>query len=283
MTSAGKLLQTGADMLRRAGLASPRREARLLLAHMLGRSPEDLIATPEMTVPDAACFQALLARRAGGEPRSRIVGNREFRDLDLRLTPDVLDPRPDSETLIDAALRSIDDACAPYRVLDLGVGSGCLLLALLQELPNAFGLGCDLSERAVAVARANARHTGLADRAGFLVADWGAGIAGRFDLLLANPPYIPTAAIARLAPEVRDHDPLLALDGGGDGLTCYRALVPELRRLLATGGRAFIEIGQGQAEQVRALCRAHGLAVTDIVPDLADIPRCLVIGRATDG
>jgi release factor glutamine methyltransferase len=222
----------------------------------------------------AARYAGHLARRAGHEPVSRILGHREFWSLDFALGPATLDPRPDSETLVEAALAACPDR--PLRVLDLGTGTGCLLLAVLHDRPAAFGLGVDRSEAAAGTARANARALGLADRAAFLVGDWATALDARFDLILSNPPYIPEAEIAALDPEVRDHDPHLALSGGADGLDAYRDLAVALPGLLVPGGTAVVELGIGQAADVAALFRAAGLDITATPHDLAGIPRCLV-------
>jgi release factor glutamine methyltransferase len=207
---------------------------------------------------------------------SRLVGEREFWSLPFAVTPATLDPRPDSETLVEAALARTADRAAPVRLLDLGTGSGCLLLALLHELRAAWGVGTDRSAAAVAAARANAVRLGLADRARFVVADWAAPLAGRFDIVLANPPYIERGAIAGLAPEVARHDPVLALDGGPDGLDAYRAILAGLEALVAPRGRAYLEIGDGQAGAVSALLEAAGFADLELAHDLAGRARCLV-------
>jgi release factor glutamine methyltransferase len=213
-------------------------------------------------------------RRAAGEPLSRLRGAREFWSLDFALSPETLDPRPESETLVAAALDAVPDRAARLRLLDLGTGTGCLLLALLSELPNAWGLGIDRAAGAAATARANAVALGLASRAAFIVGDWGEALRGGFDFVVSNPPYIPSADIPALAPEVR-HDPLRALDGGPDGLDAYRALAPDLARLLR--GTALIELGAGQAPAAARIMRTAGLDVRGTRPDLAGIDRCLVL------
>lgn len=228
---------------------------------------------------DAPVLEAFVRRRLAGEPVDRIIGSRGFWTLDLAVTPAVLSPRPDTETIVRAALDHTRHR-PPLEVLDLGTGSGAILLALLAELPEARGLGVDLSADALAVAGSNARAGGLADRAAFLCGGWDAALGRRFGLVVSNPPYIPTADIPGLDREVRDHDPHLALDGGADGLDAYRAILPLLPRLMSDEGCAVLEIGLGQDEALRGLAAASGLAVAEIRPDLGGVPRAVVLARA---
>lgn len=253
-----------------------RREARLVVAAALGLDPGELLGWPEREIDDVTHARAaeFIRRRAAGEPLSRLRGMREFWSLNFALSPETLDPRPETETLVAAALDAVPDRAAPLRLLDLGTGTGCLLLALLSELPSAWGLGVDRAFGAALTARANAAALGLSRRAAFLVGDWADAIDGIFDLIVSNPPYIPSGEIATLAPEVR-HDPRRALDGGADGLEAYRALAPQLARLL--GGTAAVEVGAGQARGVVDIMRDAGLDVCGIRPDLAGIDRCLVL------
>jgi release factor glutamine methyltransferase len=275
-------LAAGAARLRDAGVEAGRRDALLLLAAALDADPDTLRMQPERSLDagERSAFEALLDRRARREPVSRIVGVREFWSLPFKITPDTLDPRPDSETLIDAVLARIGDRSAPLDILDLGTGSGCLLLALLSELPAARGLGVDISEAALAVARENAAALGLGSRANFLRASWGAGLGGIWQVIVSNPPYIISGEIPDLAPEVQDFDPLPALAGGPDGLDAYRALAPEIARLLAPGGLAALEIGATQIDTVETLFRATGLREVGREPDLAGIWRCLLAENA---
>ncbi len=226
-----------------------------------------------LTRAEADRLDAVLARRLAHEPVARILGTKEFWSLPLRITPDVLVPRPDTETVVEAAL-----AVAPRdrarRIVDLGTGSGAILLALLAELPAAIGIGTDRSARALAVARRNAESLGLAGRAHFVACQFGEAVAGACDLVVSNPPYIPTGDIAALAAEVRDFDPRLALDGGPDGLGAYRAIARDAARRLAPGGWLALEIGIGQAEAVTELLAQHGLEVPQPPRrDLAGHPR----------
>lgn len=274
----GRLLEEAAARLAAAGIAEPRREARLVLALALGIEPATVLGWPERMVEPrlAAATDALIARRAKGEPVSRLRGKREFWSLDFALSPDTLDPRPDSETLIAAALADIPDRAAPLRVVDFGTGTGCLLLALLSELPAARGIGIDISPAAVAVARGNAVALGLAGRAAFRIGGWETRIDERADVILANPPYIPSSEIGRLPAEVLAFDPRIALDGGPDGLSAYRPLGAAIRGLLGPAGMAYIEIGAGQELQVARVLREEGLTVTAVGRDLAGIERCVV-------
>jgi release factor glutamine methyltransferase len=265
-----------------AGIEAPERETRLLLAHALGRAPESLIGQSLIgarPVPPPG-FAALLARRAAREPLALILGRREFWSLSFAVSPATLIPRPESETLLEAALAACQDRAVVRRVLDLGTGTGCLLLAALSEFPAAFGLGIDRVAEAAGLARANAEALGLAGRAAFLVGDWAASVAGRFDLVLANPPYVKRAAISGLMPEVARFEPRSALDGGTDGLDAYRQFLPALPGLLAEGGLAILELGIGGAAGVARLATAEGLAVREVRPDLSGNGRALVLAAA---
>ena len=243
----------------------------------LDRTPEALFRDPDAPVAasEAARFLALVRRRANREPISRILGEREFRSLPFSLVPDTLDPRPDSETVVEAALGWCGGRPGPLRVLDLGTGTGCLLLSVLKARPDATGIGTDIAAGAVAAAARNAAALGLSERASFLRTDWDTGIGGRFDLILSNPPYIPTSEIDGLEPEVSLWDPKAALDGGMDGLDAYRQLAPAVAGRLAPGGAAFLEIGAGQAEPVQVIMAAGGLTRFDRKADLGGVVRCL--------
>ncbi|MCH4152155.1 MAG: peptide chain release factor N(5)-glutamine methyltransferase [Sphingobium sp.] len=250
---------------------TPRLDAELLMAHAAGLERGDLILRLR-DIATPAGFAALIERRLAHEPVSHILGTRDFWTLSLAVTRDVLTPRPDSETLIEAALAHFAENEGPGRILDLGTGSGALLLAALSEWPKATGLGIDISAAALAVARANAQACGLAHRAEFRPGDWFAGIDEHFDLILANPPYIAThAALPR---DVADYEPHLALFAGVDGLDAYRLLAPALGARLAPHGMAAIEIGYDQGESTAALFAAQGFAVT-LLRDLAGQARCL--------
>jgi release factor glutamine methyltransferase len=263
-------IRLGASLL---GGEDGARESRILLAHALGATREALIAEPGRLV-DPAPFLAMVERRRAREPIARIVGRKGFWTLDLEVSGASLVPRPDSETVVEAALDAAPSG--PCRVLDLGTGTGCLLLAVLSELPGAWGVGVDREPEAALLAARNADAAGLAERAAFLAGDWADAVAGRFDLVLSNPPYIPSGDIAGLMPDVALHEPRLALDGGADGLDAYRAILPALDRLLAPGGAAVLECGIGQSSAIAAM--AHGWSV-DIHRDLAGIERALRLRR----
>jgi release factor glutamine methyltransferase len=276
------LLSEGMKALQAAGIEAPAREARLLLGLAAQVPPAVMIGFPERSVSAEAAesYRALVARRAGREPLSHLLGVREFWSRPFRVTRDVLDPRPDSECLIEAVLEEIGDYGRALRLLDFGVGSGCLLLTLLAELPAARGWGVDLSKAALGVAQANAEALGLAARATWRQGSWDAALlpedpAG-FDIIVSNPPYIATAEIARLEPEVARHEPHLALDGGEDGLDAYRQLAPVLARRLTPGGLAALEIGLGQGESVRALMGQAELIAVGSAFDLGRRERCLL-------
>jgi release factor glutamine methyltransferase len=276
------------EVARTIGASSPTAalDARMMLAHLLHCVPEQLPLRDEETVEDmlAAEAMALGARRAAGEPVARIVGEKEFHGLMFALSSETLVPRPDTETLVDAALAVIAEEWslnATLNILDLGTGSGAILIALLTELPNSRGQGVDISAGAVATARENAARHGVAGRAAFAVGDWTQTTRARFEVVVANPPYIETAAIAGLQIEVRDHDPHLALDGGADGFDAIHVIVAGLGRVLADGGVAFIEIGAGQADTVSGLAEAHGFAC-GFRRDLAGVDRVAVLSRQSE-
>jgi release factor glutamine methyltransferase len=277
-TLASALAQATAA-LRAAGVEGARRDARLLLGRALDAGSTTIFAYPErrLSPVQAAKFSDLVARRVRREPVSRILGLREFWSLPFALSPDTLDPRPDSETLVEALLARVVERRAPLRLLDLGSGSGCLLLALLSELPGARGLGVDISPGAVGMAKANAAALGLADRAEFRQGDWTEGLSGPFDLVVCNPPYIASGELAALAPEVVLHDPRLALDGGADGLAAYRRILPRLPGLLAPDGWAGFELDPGQDRGLRALLAAAGFATIEAADDLTGRLRCLLV------
>ena len=275
---------TVAAALRAAAVAlaatsdTPRLDAELLMAHALGVTRSDLLLR-HMAEAVPAAFVALLTRRQGHEPVAYILGEQEFHGLSFRVTPDVLIPRGDSETLVDAALTACPGA---RRVLDCGTGSGALLLAVLSELPVASGVGIDRSAAALAVARDNAARLELAGRAAMRLADWdmanwSADLGGPFDLVLANPPYVEETA--DIAPSVRDHEPAGALFAGGEGLDAYRVLIPQLPGLLSPAGVAVVEIGHTQAGPVGAIARVAGFAVV-LHHDLASRPRALEMRRS---
>ncbi len=259
-------------------------DARILVGAVLGLDLTGVIAAANrrLTSAEAARLEDFARRRLDGEPVARILGFREFWGLPLKLSAATLVPRPDTETVVELALEMLRAAPRPGhppRVADIGTGSGAILLALLSELPGAFGVGTDISADALQTAHSNAADLELADRVGFVACDHAAALSGPFDLIVSNPPYICSAEIAGLPTEVREHDPRRALDGGADGLDAYRALIPQAARLLAPGGALVVEAGQGQSADIERLMTAAGLTVSaPAKADLAGIRRA-VAGR----
>jgi release factor glutamine methyltransferase len=280
-TARSEALASLIETFRLNGIENPQREARLSLCAASGLSPVALIADPREPLGWAASrVQEVAARRAIGEPLSRIVGKREFWGLSLSITPHVLDPRPETETIVEAALSSLSDRRDEQLcILDLGVGSGALLCALLVEFAKARGVGVDISADVLDVALGNLDACGLSDRGEIRLGDWLRGLDGPFDLIVGNPPYIPTADLARLPREVRDFDPWLALDGGSDGLAAYRRILPEARRLLAPGGCLLAELGVGQAAEVTAIAKQWDFDDIATYKDLAGLDRVLAARR----
>lgn len=285
MMTVGTIRRRVVQMFRDAGLDSPALDARLLVGHALGLDHSALARAAEqpLSAEELERIEALAARRLRHEPVARILGQKEFWGLTLAVTPAVLVPRPDSETVVAAALAAIDSGggrARRLRLADLGVGSGALLLALLSELRHSFGIGTDCAPLALATARANAVRLGLAERAGFVACHYGSALAAGLDLVIANPPYVRRGEIDALAGEVRNFDPRMALDGGADGLDAYRAIAGDARRLLAVGAVLVVEVGAGQLAAVASLFTIGGLTVdADVWRDLAGIPRALVARR----
>jgi release factor glutamine methyltransferase len=271
--SIAETLRTAAAALAEAGIDDAALEARWLMAHALGVAQNAMF---ERTAAAPENFAPLLARRLTREPLAYIVGYQGFWTLDFEVSPATLIPRADSEAIVEAA---VEYAGLPRRILDLGTGTGCLLLACLAEFPQAFGVGVDLNPEAAALAARNAARNRLGDRAAFLAGSWAEALSGRFDLVLSNPPYIPAADIAGLMAEVAKHEPGRALDGGVDGLDEYRAICAALPRLLAEDGVAIFELGQGQEADVVAIAQARGLSRVACRADLGGIPRALTLRR----
>lgn len=275
-----------ARSLRTARVPSPEMDARLLVCAACGLSHEDFAARPErpLTEEERARLAQLSKRRLQREPVSRILGLREFWGREFLLGPETLDPRPDTETVIEAALVLLSEAGRgqePIEILDLGMGTGCILLTLLAELPYARGVGVDLAAGALEVACANAGRLGLAGRARFVQGSWATGIKDIFDVVVANPPYIPSDEIARLQPEVALYEPVLALDGGGDGLEAYQAIARDLARVLRPEGYVLFEVGADQSDAVADILGVHGFDQSRkrVWRDLSGVPRCLAMRR----
>ncbi|MEW6147380.1 MAG: peptide chain release factor N(5)-glutamine methyltransferase [Bradyrhizobium sp.] len=268
-----------AARLRSARFDEAELDARILISAVLGLDLTGLItqAGRPLTAAEASRLAQHAERRIAGEPVARILGTREFWGLPFRLSEATLVPRPDTETVVELALEVFRERPTSHpRIADLGTGSGAILLALLHEIPDAFGVGTDLSQNALRTARDNAAALGLADRAAFVACSYAAALRGPFDLIVSNPPYIPSAEIPKLSIEVREHDPHLALDGGNDGYDAYRALIPQAAERLSPAGAVIVEAGQGQAQNIETLMRGAALSI-DRPPktDLAGIPRAV--------
>jgi release factor glutamine methyltransferase len=281
VTTIGEARRAMAAAFREAGLDTPDLDARVLVGHALGLDHVALVANAARLISEAEAVSiaASAARRLAREPVSRITGTREFYGLPFEVTSAVLVPRPETETIVELALELAGDRTRPLRIADLGTGSGAILLALLSELKQATGTGTDIDENALETARRNARTLGMSNRAEFLIGNFGASLSGSFDLVVSNPPYIATTAIPALDPEVRNHDPMLALDGGADGLNAYRAVAADARRLIGTG-HLVVEIGAGQDRDVMEIFAAAGLAEVAVRADLNGIPRAVAVRPA---
>ncbi len=278
--SVAEATQQLAQAFRLAGIEDDKVDARALLCLALRIDRARLLADSErlLEAREIDAISALAARRLKREPVSRIRGRKEFWNLMLDVTPAVLTPRPETETVVEAALDALGrdgKKMEHLRILDIGTGSGALLLSLLSELPHAAGVGTDISQAALEVARSNAERNGLDDRCSFVACDIVKGVDGTFDLIVSNPPYVVRSDIVALDPEVRDYAPRLALDGGADGLDAYRAIATQTPHLLAPAGRLIVELGAGQEPAVRTIFTKAGLKVASTHEDLAGIPRAL--------
>lgn len=281
MSDVRTLLGEAQQRLALAGVEGPLRDARLLLQAAGDIPIATQIAFPERIVDEAAIalFEEFVARRADRQPIAHILGTREFWSLDFTVTPHTLVPRPDSETLVQAVLGRLENRKARLSLLDFGTGTGCLLLALLHELPNATGLGIDISPDALDVAIENAVKLGLRDRAQFRLRNWDSALTPFYDIVISNPPYIPTEEIPTLQPEVSAFEPPIALDGGPDGLDAYRHLAPAAARLVKVGGLVAFEVGMGQADSVIEIGHAARLLHIATANDLAGVPRCVLFRK----
>ena len=285
MTTIASALATARQRLQAAGIDGAALDARLLLGKAAGIDMSALIAGSRNMLPTEtiAAFDAFCDRRARHEPVARILGTKEFRGLSLALNEATLVPRPETEILVDAALDQVGrSAGRPLRICDLGTGSGAILIALVHELDRATGIGVDISRPALDIALVNARRHGVADRIGFIPGDFSVPFDEAFDMVVANPPYIRQGDLAGLDREVRDYGPVLALDGGPDGMAALRIIAAHLPGLLKPGGTAFVEIGAGQGDSVAALFTAHGLEIRAIRPDLAGIERVVIAQKLID-
>jgi release factor glutamine methyltransferase len=268
--------------LREAGVSSARLESRLLIGAALGIAPEMAFTHSERILEgeEWTRLEGLLTRRIGSEPMAYILGQREFWSLPFTVGPGVLIPRPDSETLIDSVLSHVPERTRNWNILDLGTGSGCLLLSLLKEYPSARGTGVDISQVALDQATKNAEDLGLSSRVDFIKGNWCEGLTGPYDIIVSNPPYIPSGEISDLSPDVSRYEPRLALDGGQDGLESYRQLSSVLAKILSRKGWLFVEIGAGQVSDVSGIFLKNGLYAVDIMNDIQGIARCITLRKS---
>lgn len=285
MSDIAQALTAATATLAAAGIESARAEARLLLAHASSLTPAQLFSRSDSRLDDLvrAELEALLARRTVGEPLAYLTGSREFWSLPFRVTPQTLIPRPDTETVVELALEEFASRPPPASVLDMGTGTGCLVLSLLTEFPDANGIGLDASPGAISVARSNAAALGLDERCRMVEGSWSDGPLGSFDLIVSNPPYIPGGDIATLARDVREHEPVSALDGGVDGLDAYRALLPVAAESLKPNGVIVLELGIGQADAVCDIAGRANLRIGKRRRDLAGIDRALSLHKKSVG
>ena len=276
-----EVLKIAITKFKAAGIAQPISDARILLGHSLNKPNERFYGKEEEVIQSEHLndFSAKILRRCKREPVSKILGLKEFWNLELQVSPYVLDPRPDSETLIEAARKQFPDKNRTLNVLDLGTGSGCLLLAALQEWPHSFGLGIDIDYRCIELAKKNAIRNGLNGRVKFQTGNWANDLDEKFDIILCNPPYIAANEISKLDEEVRLYEPKRALNGGQTGLDCYKHLAPQFPNLLTAEGLIFLEIGFGQKKQILGIMKSNNLELIKIEKDLAQIDRCLILSH----
>lgn len=267
--------------LHKAGIPSYLLDADLIMAYVLNTSREEVFCRPERVLSPSqeAEFKRLTAERSARKPMAHILGVREFWGRSFKVTPDTLDPRPDSESLIEQVLQIYKNLPKPKRIIDFGTGTGCLLLTLLSEFNESQGVGVDISEAAIAVAKENAEKLGLANRTSFVVSNWGKKIKGEYDLIISNPPYIKNSDIDGLEPEVSTYEPKQALDGGESGLACYIDLAADMFSILAENGFAVLEHGIGQETDVRRILENNGFKFVANKPDLSGINRCVTVRK----
>jgi release factor glutamine methyltransferase len=269
------------ELLSLAEIETPILDARILLGYVLGMPEERFYGLEDKLLDETELnsYEKVIKRRCEREPVSRILGLRGFWDLTLKLNPSSLDPRPDSETLIEAIAKYVPNKNSRLNIIDLGTGTGCLLLAALKVLPNSCGVGVDISNNCIKIAKENAHHNNLSNRATFLINNWNKKITGKFDIILCNPPYIKEIEIKELEPEVKNFDPYIALNGGSDGLSCYKVIAPQLAQILETEGLVFLEIGHEQKLSVTKIMKTEGLQILYTEKDLGYNERCLVLSH----
>lgn len=277
--SAKDMLREAVMTLQRAHIETASLDARLLLEHALGLSREQLLLAIDQPVEEwqESHYRELITKRVDRQPVAQLIGKREFWGMVFEVSCNTLDPRADSETLVQGVLKEHARRDRPVRILDLGTGTGCLLLSLLSELPSATGIGADICDKALAIAKNNAQALDIQARAQFIASNWFENIDGTFDIIISNPPYIATQDIENCPPEVARHEPKLALDGGADGLDCYRAIIGALPRFLAKDGIVALEMGMGQQPALESLAAANGLHVHSVKQDIQGLPRCILL------
>lgn len=273
--------KNAANRLRKAGVKTPLLDSRLLLQNVLGISYEQLLvsATRELTGEEEQAFEAYVMRRLKREPVAKILGEKEFWGMKFKTTSATLDPRPDTETLIESVLRNYKEKDRPFKILDLGTGTGCILISLLKEYPNATGLGVDRSLEALQIARENAEKNNVAERLDFVQSDWFSNVTDKYDIIVSNPPYIKNDSIKHLSEEVALYEPKLALEGGNEGLDAYKRIVSGIDNFLNPHAKGFFEIGKWQEEPVAEIIHKQGLQVAEVWEDLAGVPRVVVFHK----
>ena len=269
------------DLLNQASNSISRIDARILLQHASNISSEIIYLKPELELSEAIAkeYQQLVIRRINHEPVAKIIGKKSFWADDFIVNQHTLDPRPDSEVIIEAALKLFPNKDGKYKFIDFGTGSGCLILSLLREFPNAIAIGSDISTEALKVARANAKALGLQDRISFIQQNWGDSLTGEFDLIVSNPPYIPAADIENLDEDVKLYDPLLALNGGEDGLDPYRYLAKQIYKFLKKDSYAILEFGYNQGLYIKEIFKQNNYIIHEMLNDLAGIERAIIVRR----
>jgi release factor glutamine methyltransferase len=279
--SVKQVLSIAKELLSLAAIETPILDARILLGFVLGAPEERFYGLEDKFLDEIELnsYEKIIQRRCEREPVSRILGQRGFWNLTLKLNSWSLDPRPDSETLIEAITKHVPNKNSRLNIIDLGTGTGCLLLAALKELPNSFGVGVDISDDCIKIAKENAHYNNLSNRTTFLTSDWTKKITDKFDIILCNPPYIKETEIKDLEPEVKSFDPYMALNGGPDGLSCYKAIANQFPQILTTKGLIFLELGHKQKLSVIKIMKTEGLQTLHIEKDLGDKERCLVLSH----